>query len=165
MQPQRRVFKYKKTFSFEGYLDKVPRNIRLYVTRLRTSSHNFPVEVLRYVKPKIMRRDRKCDICNIEEKGDEHHFLLRCNNSEINKARTSFIEDIKSHMPHFINFSDRNIIEYCLTMVDNNTHLAFGKYVKAIFRKYREDKEEKKAESPKYTRSGRLIKKPDKLNL
>ena len=50
-------------------------------------------------------------------------------------------------------------------MVDNNTHLAFGKYVKAIFRKYREDREEKKAESPKYTKSGRLIKKPDKLNL
>ena len=39
-------YKYKKHYIFEKYLDKIPRDIRLYVTRLCTSSHNLPVEIL-----------------------------------------------------------------------------------------------------------------------
>ena len=33
-------YKYKKNYIFEDYLDYIPRHIRLYTTRLRTSSHN-----------------------------------------------------------------------------------------------------------------------------
>ena len=69
-------YKYKKNYKFENYLDYIPRQIRLFTTRLRTSSHNLPVETMRYIKDKPDWEDRKCDICNINVVGDEHHYLL-----------------------------------------------------------------------------------------
>ena len=35
-------YKYKKTFTYEKYLDNVPRYIRIHITRLRVSSHILP---------------------------------------------------------------------------------------------------------------------------
>ena len=46
-------YQYKKNFKFEQYLDTLSRHIRKHTTKLRTSSHNFPLETLRYTKPKI----------------------------------------------------------------------------------------------------------------
>ena len=69
-------YQYKKNFRFEQYLDNLPRHIRMYTSRLRTSSHNYPIEVLRYCKPKVEAPERKCQICNRNETGDEHHYLL-----------------------------------------------------------------------------------------
>ena len=86
-------FKYKKVFRYEKYLDELPRNSRCHLTRLRLSSHSLPVEVLRYVKKKkkkILRADRKCTICNLNQMGDEYHYLLYCKNSEIDHIRKVF---------------------------------------------------------------------------
>ena len=54
---------YKKTLKFEQYLDIKPRHVRKYTTQLRTSSHAFPIENLRYTKPKTEAHERKCNIC------------------------------------------------------------------------------------------------------
>ena len=48
-------FKHKGVFGYEEYLDSLPRHVRMYITRLRTSSHNFPIETLR----KISRSERR----------------------------------------------------------------------------------------------------------
>ena len=57
-------YTYKKTFKFEQYLDAIPRHIRLFTTRIRISSHNYPIETLQYKKRYIDPQDRKCNICN-----------------------------------------------------------------------------------------------------
>ena len=49
-------FKYKKFFKYEEYLDFLPRHIRRFMTRLRTSSHNFPIEILRCGKKQTKKR-------------------------------------------------------------------------------------------------------------
>ena len=92
-------YKYKKSFQFESYLDNIPRYVRSYITRLRVSSHALPVEILRYNKNRINRERRTCPICNSNTTGDEEHYLLTCNNAEIDKIRKHFMENIRKEVP------------------------------------------------------------------
>ena len=158
-------FSFKKTFAFEKYLDTTPRNTRMYITRLRTSSHNLPVETLRYSKKKPKREDRKCNICNLNELGNENHFLLRCGNSELVNIRKNFLANIRSEFPQMATFSDQNIIQYCLCMADINIHLPMATYAKQILQTYKSESEEKTPQPVIHTRSGRLVKKRSILNL
>ena len=51
-------------------------NFRVYLTRLRLSSHNLCVEVGRYHG--VDRSDRKCTLCALNSIEDEFHFILQC---------------------------------------------------------------------------------------
>ena len=112
-------FSYKKSFKFEKYLDTLPRHIRLYMTRLRTSSHSFPIETLRYCKPKIEAHDRKCNICNKGKIGDEMHYLTDCDNDNLLTIRNNFMTNIIQTIPEFEQFDLNNIKQYCLLMHDH----------------------------------------------
>ena len=159
-------YKYKKNYIFEDYLDYIPRHIRLYTTRLRTSSHNLPVEILRYRKEKPDREDRKCDICNMDLVGDEHHYLLQCSNPELISIRNKFLQNIRHAIIQFKNFNEIQIVEYCLTMADKNTYTYITEYIKEMLNTYREEKSEVTIAQPQIiTKSGRLVKPPMKLNL
>ena len=158
-------YKYKRVFRFEKYLDRIPRHIRLHTTRLRTSSHNLPVERLRYSKNKPERADRKCDVCSLEAVGDERHLLLVCNNTRLSDMRVKFIDNIKGSTPQFRHFTDEGIMDYCLTMQDENLQLHTAKYIKEISIIYKEEKEENRVYVPTITRSGRLVRRPDRLDL
>ena len=130
----------KKHFRFESYLDNLDRDIRLFVTRLRISSHNLPVEIGRYRKEKMERNDRKCDICAIDDIGDESHYLLRCKNHRLSEIRNTFLTEVKSKVLQLRNLTDRDIIQYCLTMGDETLQLSTGLFIKKILVKYREEK-------------------------
>ena len=162
-------YQHKKTFCYETYLDNIPRNIRMYVIRLRLSSHSFPVEVLRLVgkKKKIDRKDRKCTICNLAETGDENHYLMRCTNGEIVHLRKEFMKDIKEEIHQFRQFTDKNIIEYCMPLKDPTVQKPFSIYVKNIMQTYKEETGGRihVNKSPIKTRVGRISKKPSKLDL
>ncbi len=159
-------YKYKKNYTFEEYLDTIPRHIRLFTTRLRTSSHNLPVETMRYTKPKPKREDRLCRICNLKEVGDEHHYLLQCSNPAILSIRTDFFVNIRKEIQQFENFNDTNIIEYCMIMSDHNIHGPTTQYIKEILVAFKEEiGEVKPILAPIITRSGRQVKAPEKLDL
>ena len=59
----------------QNYLTK-HMNFRVYLTRLRLSSHNLFVEVGRYHG--VNRLDRKCTLCTLNITEDEFHFVLQC---------------------------------------------------------------------------------------
>ena len=158
-------FRYKKTFKFEQYLDTLPRHIRIYTTRLRTSSHIFPIEILRYSKPKVEAKDRKCNICDLDVVGDEHHYLAKCSNINISSIRCTFMNNIRQALPIFETFNQDCIIEYCLMMHDPRIISIMAKYIKTIYTTFKDETNGKKVEPPKNTRCGRLIKKPNKLDL
>jgi hypothetical protein len=162
-------YKYKRTFKYETYLDNIPKYIRIYITRLRMSCHSLPVEVLRYMpkKKRISRDQRKCGICNTNKIGDEEHYLLACNNSEISQVREDFFQNIREQTTQFHSFSNKNIIDYCMNMNDANTQMAMAKYAKQILTTFREETGGKieLSKPDVITRSGRQTKKPDKLNL
>ena len=159
-------FSYKKTFKFEPYLDAVPRNIRRYATRLRTSSHSYPVETLRYCKPTIDQQDRKCTICNTNQVGDEIHYLLNCTNYNILNTRKTHMKELRGTVDQFRNFSEECIIKYCLLLNDKRILHGMSQYIKAIAEAYKEETAEKPTIKPEVTtRYGRRVKEPVKLNL
>ena len=95
-------------FKFESYLDNIPKNIRKYTTRLRRSSHNFPVETLRYKK--LPRSERLCKICNKQQIGDEEHYLINCNNHYMREERETYLIKMRKTNTQFLNFDNRQII-------------------------------------------------------
>ena len=166
-------YKFKKTFKYEKYLDNVPRNLRMYITRLRTSSHNLPIETLRYKKDKkgqrIARENRSCNICNTEELGDEEHYIFTCKNHKMISARDKFISNVKGRLDQFTKMDNTNIIRYCLIMHDDNVQSQMAEFAKEILCSYKEESMEIENEnienSTTLTRSGREGKKKEKLNL
>ena len=162
-------YKYKKTFAYETYLDNVPKYIRSYITRLRLSAHSFPIEIQRYTKKtnKITRENRKCTICNVGETGDEEHYLLACTNSEMSRTREDFFREIKTEIRTFESFTNKNIIDYCMTMNDSHIQMKMAMFAKNILTTYKEetDGSTEIIKPPVVTRAGRQTRKPVKLNL
>ena len=157
-------FTLKNSFGYENYLDNTPRHIRKSITRIRTSSHNFPIELLRYSKNKPPREERKCTICTMNEKGDELHYLLHCTNDSLKEIREEFMSKLKIQIPQFKSFSAGNIIQYCLSMADHQIQLPMAVYASKILQIYRAERGTT-PKMPVITRYGRLVKKTDKLNL
>ena len=160
-------YKHKKTFSFETYLDNVPRHTRPFLTKIRISGHCLPVEVLRYTKTKIHRSKRLCPICNLGEVGNEEHYLLNCNNAELSFIRQSFFKNIKEKVTQLKQFTNQNIIDYCFNLSDTNIQLITATFCKQILQTYKleTDGAKIKPDAPVITKSGRLVKKPIKLDL
>ena len=115
----------------------IPSNKRVGITRFRLSSHFLPIEALRYKK--IKREERKCTICNLNEMGDEQHYLLKSNNKKINNIRENFIKEVKKITLQLNNFTNENIITYCMNMTDHNIQLATATYIQNILDTYKEE--------------------------
>ena len=133
------------------------------------SGHSLPVEVLRYTKKKekIDRENRLCHICNMNQTGDEEHYLMRCQNAEMNHLRKLFFEKIRNEVTQLDQFSEKNILDYCLNLSDEKTQMYIAEYVKDILTAYREETADSKPQQdiPVKTKSGRLVKKTRKMNL
>ncbi len=159
--------KHKKQFKFEPYLDTIPKGPRVSITKLRVSNHCLPVEIERYHKNPKKREERKCSICVSEEIANEYHYLLRCTNSEISAIRERFFINIRKKIPQFENFSEINIINYCLNLTDPNIQLTTAEFVRDILSMYREEVvvPERPVANTIKTRVGRVIKKTQKLDL
>ena len=69
----------------------------------------------------------------------------------------------------FTSFSIMNIIDYCMSMTDPDVQGPTAKFIKTIFTTFREESlsrnKQQNDDVPVKTRSGRLIKRPVKLNL
>ena len=69
----------KRDFYYEPYLDMVgERTHQVALTRLRLSNHRLRIEMGRYTRPKTVRAQRVCILCNSGEVEDETHVLLQC---------------------------------------------------------------------------------------
>ena len=101
------------------------------------------------------------------ETGDEEHYLLACTNSEMSRTREDFFREIKTEIRPFESFTNKNIIDYCLTMNDPHIQLKMAKFAKNILMTYKDetDGSTEIIKPAAITRSGRQTKKPDKLNL
>ena len=129
----------KKQFSFEKYLDIVGKEYRIPITFIRLSNHNFTREKLRYQN--VKREERICHICDLNEVGNEMHYLAKCRNTNIENLRNLFITNIKEIQPQFEQFDCMNIMKYCLNMSDKSIYELFSIYVKDIFEIYKEEEE------------------------
>lgn len=69
---------FKTQLMYENYLDLLPRNCRLFLTRLRLSVHPLRIQVGRYARNNIPRNERYCICCNMADIEDEYHFVCKC---------------------------------------------------------------------------------------
>ena len=82
------------------------------MAKLRLSDHKFPIEKLRYENKK--REERLCEICNLNDIGNETHYMIWCQNNEIMNKRKQFINKIVKIVPELSKFNEMNLIKYCL---------------------------------------------------
>lgn len=67
---------FKEDVSLENYLSALSRNIYLPLIKFRTTNHKLPVEKGRWEN--IPHKDRKCNLCDKNDIGDEFHYLFTC---------------------------------------------------------------------------------------
>ena len=113
---------FKECFEFEAYLDVLPDKNRILFCKFRTCNHRLPIETGRWQA--IERSDRRCNLCNCSEIGDEYHYILQCQ---------YLVNDRK----HFINsyFRSRiNVVKFGQLFQSNNKTLLMNlcKFIKII---------------------------------
>ena len=110
-----RLYKHiKEHFGYEMYLNMCCQDIRMFLTRVRLSSHSFNVERGRWGRKKIEYAERKCRLCECVE--DEYHCLVEC---------PMFSEERKTCLPvslirrpsmfEFVKFMKSNRYEDCVS--------------------------------------------------
>ena len=67
---------YKTVFGFEKYLTVLPTDLCMHVCKFRCVSNKLPIEAGRFFN--IDRSERCCNLCNVNELGDEFHYLFKC---------------------------------------------------------------------------------------
>ena len=76
------------------------------------------------------------------------------------------MKELRNTIDHFNTFSEECIIKYCLVLNDARIFQGISQYIKAIAEAYKEETADETPTKPDITtRSGRLVKKPIKLNL
>ena len=130
-------FSIKKTFGYEKYLDSLGLSDRIHITKLRLSGHCLPVEILRYNKKYPNREDRTCNICELNEVGDEKHYLYKCRNGAVADVRSNFFKSIKETCPQLAYFKDEDIITYCISMKDESIQEPTALFVKELYNTYK----------------------------
>jgi len=60
----------------QTYLLKLPKYYAYALCKFKCTNHHLPIVKGRYLN--IPLDDRKCTICNLNEIGDEFHYLFKC---------------------------------------------------------------------------------------
>lgn len=107
-------------FCLQGYLKKpIHVKYRKAISCLRLSAHNLKIETGRYEN--LIRSDRKCVLCNLNDIEDEFHFLFIC--PVFHDLRNKFIKHYYSRRPSVFKL----IQLFCSTNTKDVNQL--GKYI------------------------------------
>ena len=117
---------YKEDQQFEAYLRILPRKAYAPLIKFRTGNHRLPIETGRWEG--IPYTERKCNLCESNDIGDEFHFLLIC---------PTFATERKSLLKPYY-FRRPNIIKYkeLLNTRNKKVLLNLAKFVKSIMNRF-----------------------------
>ena len=77
-----------KVKKMQNYLLKLPKRYAYALCKLKCGNHHMPIVTGRYSKVPI--NERKCNLCQCGDIGDEFHYLLKCPFFEA--ARTKYLK-------------------------------------------------------------------------
>ena len=80
---------FKRVFKLESYLLNLSPYEREVVTKLRCCNLNLPIETGRWEN--IPRENRLCQLCNLQNIGNEYHYLFECTNVDFERLRLKFV--------------------------------------------------------------------------
>ena len=69
---------FKNNLILENYLLNLNVSERINLCKFRCRNTKLPVIVLGYASQSISRENRLCTICDLNEVGDEYHYIMRC---------------------------------------------------------------------------------------
>ena len=69
---------FKKSLSYETYLDILPNDLRFFITRFRICAHSLRIQTGRFGRNSIPRNERYCLCCNKNDIEDIYHFVCIC---------------------------------------------------------------------------------------
>jgi hypothetical protein len=102
---------FKPNFGQDAFFTLLPNECMITLLKFRTTNNALPVNKLRYNN--VVRGDRICTKCNVNEVGDEFHYLFVC---------PYFADTRKQYLPcYFWRFP--NSIKYCNLFASNKKHL------------------------------------------
>ena len=78
---------FKQNLKLEKYILTLDLPARIKLTKYRLSNHKLPIEIGRHNN--IVRNERICEYCNINDIGDEYHYFFVC--SKFAKERSKLI--------------------------------------------------------------------------
>lgn len=113
---------FKQEINFEHYIKTLSRTMYLPLLRFRSSNHRLPVETGRWINTPY--EERKCQLCDNNDIGDEFHYLLLC--PFFANERISLIK------PYYYNRP--NILKYMQLLQSKNKRLlsSLSKFVSCI---------------------------------
>ena len=110
----------KQTFEISPYLFVLNnKKLRNTIAKLRLSSHQLNIEIGRHRN--IVRADRKCILCNLNDVEDEYHFIFICH--IYNDLRKEYLQKyfyVKHSVAMFItllNSSKLNVLKNLATFI------------------------------------------------
>ena len=95
---------FKTVFVYEPYLDILPFDLRIFISRIRLSSNSLRIQTGRYSRNRIVRNERYCLCCDTTDIEDEYHFILIC--SCYSDLRMKYIRKHFYERPSVIKFLD-----------------------------------------------------------
>ena len=95
---------FKKELNLEKYLLLLDSTDRINISKFRCRKTKIPVTILGYANRGIDYNDRKCTLCNLEEIGDEFHYILLC--PVFQQQRQTYLEDQYLTDPNREKFSE-----------------------------------------------------------
>jgi hypothetical protein len=99
---------FKENLCFEKYLIKIPCNLKIWITKLRTYNLKIPIETGRWRNIPVEKRI--CNMCN-ENIGDEFHYLFICKSPELVRIRENLIPEYYTRYPNKQKLS--GLLSYC----------------------------------------------------
>ena len=115
---------FKQEIKLENYIFTLNGPLLFAMIRFRTANHKMPIETGRWNQ--IDLPERKCQLCDKNDLGDEYHYLFIC--PFFRNERAIFIDR------HFR--TDPNILKYkeLLQIKDNEKLIKLGKFMRIIMK-------------------------------
>ncbi|MCU7800877.1 MAG: reverse transcriptase family protein [gamma proteobacterium symbiont of Lucinoma myriamae] len=119
-------FSFKQDIKFENYLASLPRNSYLPLIKFRTGNHKLPVETGRWEN--IPLNERKCSLCNLNDIGDEFHYLFKC--TYFSSERNELLKAYFYKRPNILKFSEllTSNNEACLKRLSKFVNIIMNKF-------------------------------------
>ena len=94
---------FKEDLKLENYLLKLPVKKYKLLCRFRCFNFKLPIETGRW--DHIPRSERKCNLCDSDDIGDEFHYLFKCKDPGISRTRQNCLSRIFCNNPNAYKFS------------------------------------------------------------
>ena len=92
---------FKETYEIEHYLKISDDRIRYSLSRFRSGSHFLPISNQRY---RIIDERNNCPLCDMNELGDEYHYLMLCPAFDI--QRSKYIDLYYTSRPNVLKYKE-----------------------------------------------------------